>query len=219
MESAAVCCCLEIGLRETACDFTDEAPPLQKVAAIPSLRSKIVVVGASGAGKTSFLQSLLGVPFDAETPTTIGVDFVSWPCEVDGQRSKLQIWDTAGQEHFKSVARSSIRGSAGAVLVFDVIARASLDAMAEWIRDVANFCLPNAVFLAATNKADLADQREVSKSDFEAFADRNRLDVVETWAVTRQNVTELFLRWPMRDGRGRGAEPSKCPEPYPSCPS
>jgi small GTP-binding protein len=184
---------------------------------MPSVSYKVVVVGASGAGKTALLQTLLEVPFDRGVPTTIGVDFISWPCEIDGQRTKLQIWDTAGQERFKSVAKSYIRGSIGAILVFDVTSRVSFEAMTDWVRDVTHLCLPNAVFLVAANKTDLADQREVSKSEYEEFTDRNRLEIIETSALTGQNVKEVFLRmaheiWARRKS-GALVLPSTIPEP------
>jgi small GTP-binding protein len=73
---------------------------------------KIVVVGASGVGKTAIVNQLVNKSFKAEGQPTIGVEFKSYSLTADDENVKLQIWDTAGQERFRSVSKGSFRSSA-----------------------------------------------------------------------------------------------------------
>jgi small GTP-binding protein len=155
---------------------------------------KIVVVGASGAGKTSLLHRLLDENFNSELPSTVGVEFISYRCEVDGRQTKLQIWDTAGQERFRAVTRSYLRGAIGALLVFDLTSPPSFQAVADWHRDIVDLCHSNAVVLLVANKFDLVERRAIARDKCQELADSHRLDLIETSAVTGLNVKESFLR-------------------------
>jgi Ras-related protein Rab-4B len=155
---------------------------------------KIVVVGASGAGKTALLHRLLGDDFSPEFASTIGVEFISYRCEIDGIQTKLQIWDTAGQERFKSVTRSYLRGALGALLVFDLTNRISFESVSDWLHELEELSHPNSVVLLVGNKFDLVEKREIVRSECNEFADNHRLDFIETSALTGMNVREAFLR-------------------------
>jgi small GTP-binding protein len=73
---------------------------------------KIVLVGASGAGKTSILQRLIDGTFQAEAPTTVGVEFKPYHIPIEGRDPvRLNIWDTAGQERFRSVSKAYFRNA------------------------------------------------------------------------------------------------------------
>jgi small GTP-binding protein len=154
---------------------------------------RIVVIGASGVGKTAILQSLTTSAFSDQIQSTIGVEFQSWLCEVEGRRTKLQIWDTAGQERFRSVTRSYLRGALGALVVFDVSNRRSFDEVETWLSELKSLATQNAVVLIVANKVDLFDGRRVPESDVEALAEAHGLESIETSAVTGANVKEAFL--------------------------
>jgi small GTP-binding protein len=88
---------------------------------------KVVVVGASGVGKTAIVSQLVNKTFKTESQPTIGVEFKSYSLSSEEENVKLQIWDTAGQERFRSVSKAYFRNALGAVLVFDLTQKNSFD--------------------------------------------------------------------------------------------
>jgi small GTP-binding protein len=155
---------------------------------------KVVVVGASGVGKTSLVEKLLTGGFHEETQPTIGVQFKSYPLQSDGEAIKLQIWDTAGQERFRAVSKAYFRNAVGGILVFDLTNRQSFDDLNTWINDLTTLCAPKAHVVLVGNKVDLVHAREIVESEAQAFAQRYDLVYIETSAKSGSNVTEAFVR-------------------------
>lgn len=111
---------------------------------------------------------------------------------------KLSLWDTAGQETYKSVTRSYFRGASGALLVFDLTRRATFAHVTDWLNDLRQIAEPDIVVILVGNKADLAaaepDRREVTSAEAAEWARRNGvLRYVETSAKSGENVEEAFL--------------------------
>ncbi|KAH0794898.1 small GTP-binding protein [Histomonas meleagridis] len=155
---------------------------------------KFIVIGSSGVGKTSILKRLIDDQFSAENVSTIGVEYMSTVLEIDGQPIKLQIWDTAGQEKFRSIAKSYFRHAVGVILVYDITDRKSFDNLSLWLNDVHALCDPNAAITMIGNKLDLSSQRVVSLSEAQTFAASHQLTYIETSARGGDNVTEAFNR-------------------------
>ena len=155
---------------------------------------KVIVVGESSTGKTTIIQRLVQGTFREEAQSTVGVEFKSFVCTVDGKQRKLQIWDTAGQERFRAVAKSYFRNAVGAFLVFDVCSRGSFDALTEWLNDIQSLSHPNSVIVLIGNKIDLVDQRCVSQSEAQSYADRNNLIYIETSARSGVGIADAFIR-------------------------
>jgi small GTP-binding protein len=155
---------------------------------------KIVVVGASGVGKSAIVQRLVDGVFREESTSTVGVEFKPFIVPVDDQNVKLQIWDTAGQERFKSVSRAYFRNAVGAVLVYDITSDTSFDELANWLHELQQLANSNALILLVGNKKDLEAQRQVGAEQARDFAERHKLDYLETSAKSGQNVSETFTR-------------------------
>jgi small GTP-binding protein len=160
----------------------------------PDSTFKIVVVGSSGVGKSSIIQRLIEGTFREDGTPTVGVEFKPFLIPVDNQMIKLQIWDTAGQERFKSVSRAYFRNAVGAVLVYDVTDERSFDDLGNWLHDILQLANPNAFILLLGNKADREDNRRIGPEQARDFADKNKLDFLETSAKSGQNVSETFTR-------------------------
>ncbi len=109
-----------------------------------------------------------------------------------GQNIKLQIWDTAGQETFKSITRSYYRGSIGGILVYDVTNRESFANLARWLEETRSYSNDKISLMLVGNKSDLADKRVVSQEEGAEFAKRHQLMFVETSAKTNSNVELVF---------------------------
>lgn len=154
---------------------------------------KIVVVGASGVGKTCILLRLVDGVFDAETPSTIGIQYRSFSMTIDGETTKLNIWDTAGQERFRTISRTYFRNAVGAILVFALDSSDSFEELHSWMNDLHELAVPNAAILLVGNKSDISG-RQVSAPEAESFAERHGVAYIETSALDGTNIHESFLR-------------------------
>ncbi len=112
---------------------------------------------------------------------------------IEKQLIKLQIWDTAGQESFRSITRSYYRGAAGALLVYDITRRDTFNHLTQWLKEARqNSSHKDMVIMLIGNKSDLEHRRQVSKEEGKEFAQKNNLIFLETSAKTAANVNEAF---------------------------
>ncbi|KAJ7349521.1 Ras- protein Rab-2A [Desmophyllum pertusum] len=116
----------------------------------------------------------------------VGVEFGARMITIDGKQIKLQIWDTAGQESFRSITRSYYRGAAGAL-------RDTFNHLTTWLEDARQHSSSNMVIMLIGNKSDLEARRDVRKEEGEAFAREHGLIFMETSAKTAANVEEAFI--------------------------
>lgn len=132
--------------------------------------AKIVLLGPSGTGKSCLLHRFVKQEWRVLSSQTIGVEFSSKIVKIGSgtsrRRIKLQLWDTAGTERFRSVSRSYYRGAAGAILVYDVASLASFNALPTFLSDARALASPNLTVILAGNKSDLTD---VSKTQTQAM--------------------------------------------------
>ncbi|XP_030401606.1 ras-related protein Rab-2B isoform X2 [Gopherus evgoodei] len=122
-----------------------------------------------------------------------GVEFGARMINIDSKQIKLQIWDTAGQESFRSITRSYYRGAAGALLVYDITRRETFNHLTSWLEDARQHSSSNMVIMLIGNKSDLESRRDVQKAEGEAFAREHGLVFMETSAKTSTNVEEAFI--------------------------
>mmetsp|Transcript_56330 Transcript_56330/g.159894 ORF Transcript_56330/g.159894 Transcript_56330/m.159894 type:complete len:216 (-) Transcript_56330:73-720(-) len=153
---------------------------------------KYIIIGDTGVGKSCLLLQFTDKRFRTDHDLTIGVEFGARLITIDNKQIKLQIWDTAGQEAFRSITRAYYRGATGALLVYDISRRASFDHLANWLTDARQNAQPNMVIILIGNKCDL-ERREVSFEEGSWFARQNGLFFLETSAKTGQNVEAAFL--------------------------
>uniref|UniRef100_K7FPS9 RAB2B, member RAS onco family n=1 Tax=Pelodiscus sinensis TaxID=13735 RepID=K7FPS9_PELSI len=126
-------------------------------------------------------------------PTSSSVEFGARMINIDSKQIKLQIWDTAGQESFRSITRSYYRGAAGALLVYDITRRETFNHLTTWLEDARQHSSSNMVIMLIGNKSDLESRRDVQKAEGEAFAREHGLVFMETSAKTSTNVEEAFI--------------------------
>jgi Ras-related protein Rab-2A len=152
---------------------------------------KFIIVGNSAVGKSNILSKFSDKRFHNNHEITICMEFVTKLVCRNDIVYKLQIWDTAGQEAFKSITRSFYRGSIGCLLVYDVTDRKSFEALETWINDVRRF-EPSIIIVLIGNKIDLAQNREISTEEGKAFADKHYIGFLETSAKSAENINESF---------------------------
>lgn len=153
---------------------------------------KYIIVGDAGVGKSCLLLQFTDKRFRAEHDMTIGVEFGHRIVDLEDFKIKLQIWDTAGQEAFRSITRAYYRGATGALLVYDITRRSSFDRLAQWLTDARQHAQQNMVIVLVGNKNDL-DRREVTYEEGMWFAQQNGLLFMECSAKTGHNVDNAFL--------------------------
>ncbi len=136
---------------------------------------KFIIIGPTGVGKSCLLLQFTDKRFLTDHELTIGVEFGTRMIEVEGKKIKLQLWDTAGQESFRSITRSYYRGAQGALLVFDITKRSSFLHLQSWLEEVRRQGTDGMSILLVGNKADLAPDREVTREEAEQFAQTNGL--------------------------------------------
>jgi small GTP-binding protein len=149
---------------------------------------KIVVIGDSGVGKTCLLLRFVRNEWEPDSQPTLGVEFLAKVVNTDNHRIQLQLWDTAGQELFRSVTRGYYRGSAGALVLFDLTSRHSFVSVDRWLRDLREVARPDLSIALIGNKVDLADRREVSLEEAREYAERNKIAYFETSAKSGDGV-------------------------------
>ncbi|CAB0044498.1 unnamed protein product [Trichogramma brassicae] len=154
---------------------------------------KYIIIGDTGVGKSCLLLQFTDKRFQPVHDLTIGVEFGARMITIDGKQIKLQIWDTAGQEAFRSITRSYYRGAAGALLVYDITRRETFNHLTTWLEDARQHSNSNMVIMLIGNKSDLDARREVKREEGEAFAREHGLVFMETSAKTAANVEEAFI--------------------------
>lgn len=153
---------------------------------------KYIIIGDPSVGKSNMLMKYVHNKFTDDYQATIGVEFGAKNIEFDNQVFRIQIWDTAGQENFRSITRAYYKNSVCAIVVYDITNRTSFENVQNWIEDVRNQS-PKTVFMVLVgNKTDLQDERKVSTDEGREFATQNRLMFMETSAKTGDNIEKLF---------------------------
>lgn len=154
---------------------------------------KTVVIGDSGVGKTSTLCRFVRDVFETDVTPTLGVEFMSKVIPREKRRIELQLWDTAGQELFRSVTRGYYRGSIGAFVVYDITSRPSFENVERWLSDVRSTAREDVVAVLLGNKCDLAERREVTYEEGAAFAAKHNMIFFESSAKTGENVEAAMM--------------------------
>ncbi|CAM4951198.1 unnamed protein product [Rotaria socialis] len=156
-------------------------------------RTALCEARRDGVGKSCLLLQFTDKRFRAVNDATIGVEFGNRFVTIDGKSIKLQIWDTAGQELYRSITRSYYRAAAAAFLVYDISKRKTFDHMTMWLNEMQEYSTSDMIFVLVGNKCDLSNEREVQKEEGEAFAQKHEIMFMETSAKTATNVEELFV--------------------------
>ncbi|KAI6650237.1 Ras-related protein Rab-2 [Oopsacas minuta] len=154
---------------------------------------KYIIIGDTGVGKSCLLLQFTDKRFQPVHDLTIGVEFGARMITIDQKQIKLQIWDTAGQESFRSITRSYYRGAAGALLVYDITRRETFEHLTTWLEDARSYSSSHMTIMLIGNKSDLDTRREVQHSEGEEFARQHGLIFMETSAKTAANVEEAFI--------------------------
>ncbi|POM58775.1 Rab5 family GTPase [Phytophthora palmivora] len=155
---------------------------------------KVVLLGDTGVGKSSLVLRFVTNNFRPYSESTIGASFMSKMIVVNDTPIKYQIWDTAGQEKYHSLAPMYYRGAAAAIVVYDITRKQSLTTLKNWVKELKQLGPDNIVIAIAGNKSDLEEKREVPASQARAYAEEIGALFIETSAKEDTNVSDLFIQ-------------------------
>ena len=154
---------------------------------------KILLLGDSEVGKSCFLMRYSDNVFVENYITTIGLDYKLKYIKLDsGKTVKVQLWDTAGQDKYRTIAKNYFKGSHGILLLYDVTKQSSYDNIREWIHDIKEEVSEKAIIFLIANKIDMSDKRKISKEKGEELAEEFKIPFFEASAKSGENVDEVF---------------------------
>ena len=155
---------------------------------------KIITLGNSAVGKSSFILKYTDNVFSLDYLTTLGVDYKHKKIKLkNGKDVRLRIFDTAGQERFKSVSASFIKKADGVILIYDIGEKDSFEAVENWIKSIREIGKDKLPIILVGNKCDLSDdKRQVSLKEGQDKANEFNIPFYETSCKEGINIKEVF---------------------------
>ena len=152
---------------------------------------KVIVIGDYNTGKSAILNRLLYDRFDSSYSVTVSVEYSTKSFEIDGESILLQIWDSAGQDKFRSLVRVFFVGVVAVFLTYSIDNRNSFDNLDKWLGDAREKANEGAIIVLVGNKSDL--NREVQYDEGLNYMKNNNLDFFfETSAMSGDNILIVF---------------------------
>jgi small GTP-binding protein len=159
------------------------------------LSFKIIVIGDSGVGKSCLTNRATTNLFEDTYSATVGFEFLSFNVKINEKVVKLQIWDTCGQELYRSLITNFYRNSSLAIIVYAINSKDSFENIEMWLRELRTHSNPDAKVFLIGNKIDLENERKITREQGENFAKTNKLHLfLESSAKTGFNAKKVFIK-------------------------
>ena len=154
---------------------------------------KILLLGDSSVGKTCFLMRYTDNTFQEIHMSTIGLDYKLKNVQLDdGKMVKIQIWDTAGQDRFRSITKNYYKGAHGIIVMYDVTNRKSFDNVKAWVEQIREEVSNKVSIILVGNKIDDVEGRKVTTEEGQKMADECGLSFFECSAKSGDNIDHTF---------------------------
>ena len=154
---------------------------------------KVILIGDIQVGKTSIFNQFLEQKYQKNYGATLSVDFKVKSIFINENTvADLQVWDTCGEERFKTITRQYYRDINGCFLVFDLTSVSSFESCEKWLADMREHGPEHTVIMLVGNKCDLVDQRKIAYNDSKNFANNSGIDYIEVSALTGENIKVIF---------------------------
>ena len=158
------------------------------------LSFKLIFIGDSSVGKSCLTAKAVKNNFEEYYQATVGFEFLTFNMKVNDKVIKLQIWDTCGQEIYKSLISNFYRNSSLAVLVYAIDNKESFNHVENWLNDLKGQANKDVRIFLVGNKAGLEEERKVPKEEGEKYKEDQHLDLfMETSAKTGHNARNVLL--------------------------
>ena len=155
---------------------------------------KFIVIGDSSVGKSNIISRYKENKFDEKGQPSIGVQFIAKNVVIENTTFRLQVWDTAGQETFRSMTRIYYKNSSCAFIVYDITEKESFNHVESWISECKKIAPETVLLVLIGNKSDLNESREVSYEEGLKFAEKNKMLFFETSAKNGVNIENIFKK-------------------------
>jgi small GTP-binding protein len=158
------------------------------------IKFKIIIAGQKSVGKTSLLRRYATGKFETSTLSTIGVDFETKKINVDEVEILLNLWDFAGEKKFRLLFPSYVSGASGALILYDITNKDSLNDLHDWMEVIDDVPLPPRTRLLIEHKIDLEAQREVTRKEAMKLFKKYKFqgEIIGASAKTGENVENVF---------------------------
>ena len=156
------------------------------------INCRVIVIGDPRVGKTCLMNRLVFDTFDENQATTVGASHELIMKGIENKTLQIQIWDTAGEERFKSLGPIYFRKSAGCIAVYDETLPDSFTNLEGWIQSFTDVAGKNTVIAIAANKSDLADDKSIDFQEAKKWAENNNYLIEETSAKEGTGIINLF---------------------------
>ena len=160
---------------------------------------KLIILGDTGVGKTSIINRYIENKFTDNIPSTIGSNYIGKNLNRGDKQYVLNIWDTTGQERYRSVTKLFVQEAKIVVLVYSINSKESFNVLDIWYKQVLDICGENIIIAIVGNKTDLFDQNEyeekelVSDEEGKKYAtDKNALFKLVSAKIDRKGINSLF---------------------------
>ena len=154
---------------------------------------KVLLLGDSTVGKTCLLLKYTDKIFKEEHMMTIGLDYRLKRMKLkNGKEVKLQIWDTAGQDRFRSITKNFYKGTHGIILIYDVTNEKTFENAKSWVEQIHEEISDKVVIYLVGNKIDMEEERKVSTEEGKKLAEELGIPFFETSAKTGENIDNIF---------------------------
>ena len=154
---------------------------------------KVALLGNSGVGKSSIILRYSTDRFEIDSLTTKGAEYSQTKVEINGKSYKLDIWDTAGQEQYRSLGKHFYINAYIVILVYDISKKDSFEDLKNiWYNDLIRYGEKCTVIAIVGNKIDLYEQEEVNENEGRAFAKEKNALFMQVSAKTGDNINNLF---------------------------
>jgi len=154
---------------------------------------KLLIVGGSGVGKTNFLNMFLNNKFNQNYFSSTGIDLQKKIMNIKNKKVRIQIWDTAGQEKYKSITKNLFLKVMGALVLYDITNEESFTKLKEWVELIKEECGRHIKILIIGNKSDLESQRAIDKEDAMKYANEEKVQYIECSSKTGENVEKAII--------------------------
>ena len=156
---------------------------------------KILTLGDTQVGKSSIVLRYTEDKFDDNQFSTIGIDYKTKYMKMDDSSVKVLIWDPAGQEKFRNIAKQYYKGANGVLLIYDICSRKTFERVEFWLKELKENNRIDELFICLVgNKSDLEDKREISIEEGEKYATDNNILFLEVSAKSGKGITDLFKK-------------------------
>ena len=156
-------------------------------------RIKLILVGDKSVGKTSIITQFSEKQFTNDYIPTIGSDKIIKEIEIKGEKLKLEIWDTVGQEQYRTVNKIFIKNAQIALIVYDITNKDSFNNLNFWLQEIIDINRKKVICCVLSNKTDLYENQVVDSEEGKNFATEKKMKFFETSAKDYESIEKVFI--------------------------